>query len=46
MAEIDHMGEVDREPRVHEPTEPDEETVLRELYGDPDRYGVYKGVAS
>ena len=26
------------------PTEPDEEQVLAELYGEPDQYGVYKGV--
>lgn len=25
------------------PTEPDEEAVLRELYGEPDADGVYRG---
>ena len=25
------------------PTEPDEEAVLRELYGEPDRDGIYRG---
>ncbi len=25
------------------PTEPDEEDVLRELYGEPDEHGIYRG---
>ena len=25
------------------PTEPDEEEVLRELYGEPDEEGIYRG---
>lgn len=25
------------------PTEPDEEEVLRELYGEPDEGGIYRG---
>ncbi|WP_242890301.1 hypothetical protein [Actinomadura litoris] len=40
----ERMDEVDARPEVHRATEPDEEAVLRELYGEPDQYGVYKGV--
>jgi hypothetical protein len=28
------------------PTEPDEEDVLRELYGEPDPDGIYRGEGS
>lgn len=28
------------------PTEPDEEAVLRELYGEPDAEGIYRGEGS
>ncbi|REF00282.1 hypothetical protein [Thermomonospora umbrina] len=41
--EFAHMDHVDRDTRVHEPTEPDEETVLRALYGEPDVDGVFRG---
>lgn len=41
-SEIERMDEVDADPRVHTATETDEETVLRDLYGDPDRYGIYR----
>jgi hypothetical protein len=35
------MGQVDnREPG---PTEPSEQEVLEDLYGPPDRYGIYRG---
>ncbi|WP_197093627.1 hypothetical protein [Nonomuraea sp. SBT364] len=34
-------AKVDRHPTG--PTEPDEEAVLRRLYGDPDADGVYRG---
>lgn len=44
MSETEHMDEVDADPRVHRATEDDEEAVLRELYGEPDAYGVYRGV--
>ncbi|WP_279509897.1 hypothetical protein [Actinomadura sp. 7K507] len=37
------MDEVDVNPGVHRPTEPDEEQVLGELYGEPDAYGVFRG---
>ena len=43
MTEIEHMDEVDADPRVHQATEPDEEQVLAGLYGDPDQHGVYRG---
>ncbi|WP_019631297.1 hypothetical protein [Actinomadura atramentaria] len=34
---------VDRNPEAHRATEPDEEAVLRALYGPPDERGVYGG---
>lgn len=37
------MARVDADPRVHRATEPDEEQVLADLYGDPDQHGVYRG---
>ncbi|MBO2449929.1 hypothetical protein J4573_22695 [Actinomadura barringtoniae] len=43
MKEIDLMDQVDANPDVHRATEPDEEQVLRELYGEPDADGVYRG---
>lgn len=43
--EAELMPRVDLFPGAHQPTEPDEEDVLRELYGEPDQDGVYKGVA-
>jgi hypothetical protein len=44
MSETEHMEQVDADPRVHRATEDDEETVLKDLYGEPDTYGVYRGV--
>ncbi|RKS76203.1 hypothetical protein BZB76_1553 [Actinomadura pelletieri DSM 43383] len=41
--EAAHMDEVDVHPDVHRATEPDEEQVLAELYGDPDSDGFYLG---
>jgi hypothetical protein len=35
--------DVDRHPSVHRATEPDEEQILRELYGEPDPDGVFRG---
>jgi hypothetical protein len=32
---------VDVDPDVHRATEADEEDVLRELYGEPDKQGFY-----
>jgi hypothetical protein len=43
MREIDYMDLVDANPDVHRATEPDEEQVLRELYGEPDADGLYHG---
>ncbi|WP_242892401.1 hypothetical protein [Actinomadura litoris] len=43
MTEVEHMAEVDVHPDVDRATEADEEQVLRELYGEPDQGGVYKG---
>lgn len=39
--ELDRIGRVDVHPRVHKVTEPDEEEVLRDLYGVPDSRGVF-----
>lgn len=44
--EIAHMSQVDVNEGVHQATEADEEAVLRELYGEPDEHGVYRGEAS
>jgi hypothetical protein len=35
--------DVDRHPGAHQATEPDEEAVLRELYGPADGAGVFRG---
>jgi hypothetical protein len=35
------MDQVDVHPDVHRATEPDEEEILRELYGEPDDQGFY-----
>lgn len=43
MSEIENMGEVDTDPRVHIATEADEEEVLERLFGPPDRDGVFRG---
>lgn len=43
QAEAARMGQVDQAAGVHEPTEADEEAVLRELYGEPDEAGIYRG---
>ncbi|MEU8304533.1 hypothetical protein AB0C84_13325 [Actinomadura sp. NPDC048955] len=43
IAEADHMDEVDVNPGVHRATEPDEEQVLRELYGEPGTDGIFRG---
>lgn len=40
----EQMDQVDVHPDVHRATEPDEEEVLRELYGDPDENGFYLAV--
>ncbi|GGQ18608.1 hypothetical protein BKA00_004708 [Actinomadura coerulea] len=42
-AEATHMDEVDVNPDVHRATEPDEEQILRELYGEPDADGIFRG---
>ncbi|MBA9002186.1 hypothetical protein [Thermomonospora cellulosilytica] len=41
--EILHMDKVDVHPDAHRATEPDEEQVLRELYGEPDADGFFRG---
>ncbi|WP_198679299.1 hypothetical protein [Thermomonospora amylolytica] len=41
--EILHMDKVDVHPDAHRATEPDEEQVLRELYGEPDTDGFFRG---
>lgn len=45
MSEIERLNEVDRAPQVDQATEPDEEWILRNLYGDPDVNGIYRGAA-
>jgi hypothetical protein len=42
-AEATHMDEVDVNPGVHRATEPDEEQILQELYGEPDADGIFRG---
>ncbi|MCP9953102.1 hypothetical protein LUW76_31880 [Actinomadura madurae] len=44
--EATHMDEVDVHPDVHRATEPDEEQILRELYGEPDADGIFRGEGS
>ena len=44
--ESELMEDVDRDPGVHQATEPDEETVLADLYGLPDGDGIYRGEGS
>jgi len=39
----DQMARVGVSPLAHRATEPDEEAVLRELYGEPDAAGFYTG---
>jgi hypothetical protein len=41
----DQLAKVSANPAAHRATEPDEEAVLRELYGDPDEHGFYTGEA-
>ncbi|MFI0446194.1 hypothetical protein [Actinomadura sp. 6N118] len=43
VTEVDYMDLVDVHPDVHRATEPDEEQVLRDLYGEPDADGVFRG---
>lgn len=43
MSDEERMDEVDAHPDAHRATEPDEAEVLRELYGEPDADGVYRG---
>ncbi|MGI5323457.1 hypothetical protein [Actinomadura nitritigenes] len=44
-AEASHMDRVDVNPGVDRATEPDEEQVLRELYGEPGEDGIHRGEA-
>ncbi|MFD0854347.1 hypothetical protein ACFQ07_19065 [Actinomadura adrarensis] len=44
MSSPEQMDQVDVHPDVHRATEPDEEEVLRELYGDPDENGFFLAV--
>ena len=39
----EHVVDVDAHPDAHRPTEVDEEAVLKDLYGEPDADGVYRG---
>jgi hypothetical protein len=41
--EREDMTAVDAHPDVHRATEDDEEQVLKDLYGEPDADGVYRG---
>lgn len=42
----DQLARVSANPLAHQPTEQDEETVLRSLYGEPDTDGFYTGEAT
>lgn len=42
-SEAELMRMVDVDPDVHHATEADEEAVLRVLYGEPGKDGVYRG---
>jgi hypothetical protein len=42
----DQLARVGASPLAHQATEPDEEVVLRGLYGEPDEHGFYTGEAS
>ncbi|WP_033423959.1 hypothetical protein [Actinomadura flavalba] len=44
-AELEEMDKVDVHPDVHRATEPDEDQILRDLYGEPDAEGVFRGAA-
>lgn len=46
MSDEERMTDVDAHPDAHRATEVDEEAVLKELYGDPDDDGVYRGEGS
>lgn len=46
MSDEERLDEVDQSPEVDRATEADEEEVLRDLYGDPDAQGVYRGVGA
>jgi hypothetical protein len=41
--EASHMHRVDVNPGVDRATEPDEDRVLRELYGEPGEDGIHRG---
>ncbi|GAA0261241.1 hypothetical protein GCM10009527_066550 [Actinomadura nitritigenes] len=41
--EASHMNRVDVNPGVDRATEPDEDQVLRELYGEPGEDGIHRG---
>lgn len=43
MADQERMIDVDAHPDAHRATEADEERVLKDLYGEPDADGVYRG---
>ncbi|MFF5261382.1 hypothetical protein ACFY4C_20760 [Actinomadura viridis] len=46
VREAELMDRVDQHPDSQQPTEADEEEVLRDLYGEPDRYGIHCGEGS
>lgn len=39
--EVDHMDEVDRNPKAHEDSTPEEQELLREEYGEADSNGIF-----
>jgi hypothetical protein len=43
MGDGEQMADVDAHPDAHRATEDDELQVLRELYGEPDADGVFRG---
>jgi hypothetical protein len=46
MDETRLMVDVDANPNAHRATEADEEAVLREMYGEPDEDGIFRGEGS
>ncbi|MFG2001670.1 hypothetical protein ACGFNU_21220 [Spirillospora sp. NPDC048911] len=43
VPEHDFLDRVDTHPDSQRPTDPDEVQVLRELYGEPDDDGIFRG---
>lgn len=42
-AETEDLAQVDVHPDSQRATEPDEDQILRDLYGEPDDDGIFRG---